>query len=426
MGYSKINKLAKHPSSKKGINNVPETPGIYMFWKKKKVIYIGKAINLKNRLESYFNINLAPKTRKMVDESTDISFIKVASELEALLLEAKLIKLYQPKYNYIAKDDKHALYIKIFDYKYPIIKPVRKNDLENTLAIFGPFPSSQKVYFVLKFLRRNFHYADHKIGKKACIYSQLGLCSPCPNEIEQTGNLNEKRDKKAKYIKNIQTIKKILNGNINKVIYYLEKEMRVLSKSEKYEEAVSLRNQIENMKYITQKSSSESMFLENPNLNEDIKNKELKALKKILNIKKLNRIECYDVSHISGYLATASMVTFIEGDADKSLYRKFRISNSKNGDTAVMSEIAQRRAKNIKDWGIPDLIFVDGGQPQANTFRKVFNKYNIPVFAVTKGREHIDFPESNALSLVTRIRDESHRFAKKYHSLLFKKNLIRI
>jgi excinuclease ABC subunit C len=426
MEYSNIKKLAKHPSSKKSIKLVPETPGIYIFWGGCKVIYIGKAINLKNRLESYFTINLAPKTRNMVGESTDISFIEVTSEIEALLLEAKLIKLFQPKYNFIAKDDKHALYIKIYDYTYPIIKPVRKSDLEDTLAIFGPFPSSQKVYSVLGFLRKNFHYSDHKLGKKTCIYNQIGLCSPCPNAIEQMTDGKEKIIEKKRYLKNIYTIQKILDGNINKVIRSLEKEMKRLSKNEKYEEAVSIRSQIESLRYITQKSFSESQFLKNPNLSEDIKNEELKALRHILKVSPLDRIECYDISHISGYLATASMVTFVDGIADKSLYRKFRIKKSKNSDVEVMSEIAQRRANNIKNWGIPNIIFVDGGEPQANAFRKVFDKYHIPVAAITKGREEFDFPIPQALKLITRIRDESHRFAKKYHSLLFKKNLIRI
>lgn len=349
----------------------------------------------------------------MVSEATNISFIRVTSELEALLLEAKLIKLMQPKYNFISKDDKHALYIKITDGQFPRVITARKE------GSFGPFPSSAKVYSVLQTLRRIFPYADHKIGKKACIYSQIGLCSPCPNTIK---NINEKK----KYLKNIRNVKKILNGNIEKVIKSLERQMNQLAKREKYEEAVSLRNQIESLRYITQKSISETMFLENPNLSEDIKNEELKALQKLLSLKKLHRIECYDVSHISGYLATASMVTFINAEEDKSLYRRFKIKSSKNNDVGVMSEIAQRRAKYLIKWGTPDLIFVDGGKPQADSFKKVFDKYNIPVIAITKGREALDFPNREALNLVTRIRDESHRFAKIYHSLLFRKNLIRI
>jgi len=355
----------------------------------------------------------------MIKEASDIAYIQVTSELEALLLEAKLIKIIQPKYNIIAKDDKHALYIKITNDEYPTIKPVRSN------GDFGPFPSSSKVYSVLRTLRHIFPYADHKLGKKACIYSQIGICNPCPNTITT-------KDEKSGYLKNINNIKKILNGDIVKVIKSLEKEMNLLSKSEKYEKAEIVRNQVESLKYITQKRISENRFLENPNLSEDIKNEELKALQNVLfvnyklKIVNLSRIECYDISHISGYFATASMVTFVNGEAEKSLYRRFKIINSKNNDVGIMSEIAFRRAKNIGKWGIPDLIFVDGGEAQANVFRNIFNKYHIPVVAITKGREFTDFPNRQALNLVTRIRDESHRFAKIYHHLLFKKNLIRI
>ena len=349
----------------------------------------------------------------MVNEAKSISFIQVTSELEALLLEAKLIKLFKPKYNFIAKDDKHALYIKITDDKYPRVITARKE------GSFGPFPSSDKVYSVLRTLRRIFPYADHKPGKKACIYNQIGLCDPCPNTIKNTGDKN-------KYLKNVRNIRKILSGNIEKVIKGLEKEMKQLAIKEKYEKAVGIRNQIENLKYITQKSISESMFLENPNLSQDINNEELKALQKILKIKNLNRIECYDVSHISGFLATASMVTFIKAKENKSLYRRFKIKVSKNNDVETMSEIARRRVKHLKKWGLPDLIFVDGGKLQANSFKEIFNKYGIPIVAITKGREILDFPNKQALNLVIRIRDESHRFAKKYHSLLFRKNLIRI
>lgn len=392
---------------------MPESPGVYKFLKNSRIIYVGKAINLKKRLESYFSLDLTPKTRNMVKEATAIVFIKVTSELEALLLEARLIKIAQPKYNIIAKDDKHALYIKISKDKFPIIKPVRQN------GDFGPFPSTSKVYSVLRTLRHIFPYADHKLAKKACLYSQLGLCHPCPNTIKTNAE-------KKIYLKNIANIRKILNGDIGKVIKNLEKEMNMLSRTENYEKAVIIRNQVESLKYITQKPISENMFLKNPNLSEDITKQEQKSLQKILTIKSLNRIECYDISHISGYLAAASMVTFVNGEPEKSLYRKFRIKNSKNNDVGVMSEIAERRANNIQKWGLPDLILVDGGEPQANSFRKVFDKYQIPVVAITKGRESADFPNRQALNLVTRIRDESHRFAKIYHRLLFKKNLIRI
>lgn len=440
MEYSKINKLTRFSSKKESLKIFPETAGIYIFWKTSEIIYIGKALNLKNRLESYFAIKLAPKTRNMVGESTHISFIKVTSELEALLLEAKLIKAYQPKYNFISKDDKHALYIKITNEKYPRVLTARKIDEKGSISFFGPFPSSTKVYSVLHFLRKLFPYSDHKLSKRPCIYSQIGLCSPCPNQIEKIENKKIKTVEIKKYRRNIRMIKKILNANINKAVSELESKMEILSKQEKFEEAGIIKNQIESLIYITQNVVSENLFLENPNLSFDLREIEIKELEAIIfNIlgvkKKIERIECFDISHISGYLPTASMVTFIHGEADKRLYRKFKVRINKNSDTESLSEIAQRRIKNMQGWGKPDLIVVDGGKGQVSAFNKEFSKLKIIVIGIAKRYETLVFLKNNkfvehrlhngpALYLIQRIRDESHRFAKKYHNLLFKKNLL--
>ena len=440
MEYPKIKSLPHIPSKKEYLKDIPETSGIYVFWKGSEIIYIGKAINLKSRLESYFSINLAPKTRNMVGESTHISLIKVTSELEALLLEARLIKDYQPKYNFISKDDKHALYIKITKEKYPRVVTARKVDEEGSLSFFGPFPSSTKVYSVLRFLRKNFPYSDHKIGKRPCIYSQIGLCSPCPNQIERIEDVELKTLETSKYKRNIRMIKKILNGDINKVVSDLQKEMDVYSKEEKYEEAAKVKREIESLIYITQNVVSENLFLENPNLSSDLREKEIKDLQGIifdtLGVKKdIKRIECFDISHISGYLPTASMVTFIDGEADKRFYRKFKVRVNKNSDTESLSEIAGRRIKNMEAWGKPDLILVDGGKGQVGAFNKEFSRLDITIIGIAKRYETLVFLKNGkfieyrlhrsvALNLVQRIRDESHRFAKKYHNLLFKKNLL--
>ena len=404
---------------KSSLPALSEAPGVYLFWQGKVPIYIGKAINLKNRITSYFDLKLSAKSAKMVESAERISIIKVASELEAVLLEASLIKKYQPKYNFIAKDDKHALYIKITKEKYPRVITVRKNDFPS----FGPFPSSNKVYSTLRMLRKIFPFADHKLGKRPCIYSQIGLCHPCPNEIEGLGGKNIKVLRKQ-YLKNIKNINLVLSGKSKSVVNSLNKEMKSLSENELFEKANEVRKQIENLNYITQKPTPENNFLVNPNLEEDIKREELKNLKEILNIKSVHRIECCDISHISGFLPTASMITFIDASPDKSLYRRFKIISSKNNDVLSMTEIAKRRLKHLKKWGVPDLIFVDGGKAQVNAFRKVFCRYQIPIVAITKGRESLDFSKGPALNLTLRIRNESHRFAQKYHNLLFKKNLL--
>lgn len=418
---------------KNSLKSLPETPGIYIFWSKKIPIYIGKAINIKKRLETYFRLNLAVKTKKMISEADKVTYIRVNSELEALLLEAKLIRARQPKYNFIAKDDKHPLYIKITNDKFPIIVTVRKTDNSPALAVFGPFPSSRKIYSVLRMIRKIVPYSDHKLGKKPCIYSHLGLCNPCPNTI--TG-ISEREI----YLNNIRIIKNILSGKISFVIKDLSKSMKIFSKSEKYEEAALIREKIDNLNYITQKSFSEENFITNPNLTADLRNIETAEIKKLLKkyfnlrVGRGNRFECFDVSHISGSWATASMVTFIKGEPDKSLYRRFRIRQDKTkSDADSLKEIAQRRESNFDKWGKPNLIIVDGGPAQVKAFWDISIQYGIPVVGIEKqfetlvyNQKRVRLPAGPAKNLLVRIRDESHRFAQKYHNLLIYKDLFKL
>jgi excinuclease ABC subunit C len=424
--------------------SLPETAGIYCYFNQGKVIYVGKAINLKRRVTSYFDLDLEVKTARMISEATDISFIQVGSELEALLLEAKLIRSYMPHYNIAAKDDKHPLYILITKEEFPRVITGRKTDLENTpvIAVYGPFPSSRSVYTVLRMIRRIFPFSDHKIGKRACLYSNIGLCNPCPNEILMTNDKLKMVNLKKKYLKNIKNLKSILNGNIDKVSKDLEKEMDGFSKAENYEEAAKVRNQINHLEYITQPQMPTEFYMENPNLYDDQRKLEIDKLQKLIGhfgikIENLSRIECYDIAHLAGTNPTASMITFINGEADKKFYRHFKIKKAKGGDDyASLAEVAGRRIKHFDDptssrlrgagWGKPDLIIVDGGVGQVKAFTGVLysNAVKIPVVGIAKhpdrliiGEEKIKL-EGPALNLVSRMRDEAHRFARRYHHKL--------
>jgi excinuclease ABC subunit C len=414
------------------VKELPETAGIYIFFKGKTPIYIGKAINLKRRVSSYFDLDLEPKTAKMIAEAANISFIQVNSELEALLLEAKLIKTYMPRYNIVSKDDKHPLYIQITREKFPrIITARRISGNERNIAFYGPFPSSKNVYTVLKMLRHIFPYSDHKIGRRGCIYSHIGQCNPCPNEIVQKEILStEYKILRTKYLKNIRSIKSILDGNIEKVSSELEKEMKIFSNNQKFEEAAYIRNQISRLEYITQPALPSEFYIENPNLYEDVRKRELTDLKKILNIKNLTRIECFDVAHLSGTNAVASMVTFIDGEADKNYYRHFKIRRAKGGDDYdSMREIARRRALHFNDWGIPDLIIVDGGLGQIKAFTTLIHINIVPVIGIAKHPDRLVIGDKKikltgeVLNLVSRIRDEAHRFARRYHHSLISKSI---
>ena len=434
----RLTKTKIQPDSYLGL---PETPGVYVFFKDRTPIYIGKAINLKRRVSSYFDIDLEVKTAKMVTEANYISYIKVDSELESLLLEARLIRKYMPHYNVISKDDKHPLYIVITDEKYPRVLSVRKLDASNSplYASFGPFPSSRNVFSVLRMLRRIFPFSDHKLGKCKCIYSHIGLCNPCPNNIVHSAQNIELR---KKYLSNIRNLKSILEGRIKSVKSNLEKQMKVASSKENFEMAIAIRNQIERLEYITRPQIPTDYFMQNPNLYEDVRVKELSQLKKILvnclpsldggklKIDNCTRIECYDVAHLAGTNPTASMVTFIDGTADKTFYRHFKIRKAKGGDDyESMREVARRRSKHFGDWGRPDLIIVDGGVGQVKSFVSSlrYNGTEIPVVGIAKhpdrlivGEEKIKLTGS-PLNLVSRMRDEAHRFARRYHHKLVSK-----
>ncbi len=376
----------------------------------------------------------------MISEASNFSFIKVNSELEALLLEAKLINEHQPKYNSISKDDKHPLYIRITKEEFPRVITARKiaKDGKN-LAFFGPFPSSKNVYLVLRSLRRIFPYSDHKLGKRSCLYSHIGLCNPCPNVIIQDKN---KLILKRQYLENIRKIKSILSGKIDIVKKGLDSEMIVLSRAQKYEEAKLVRDQIKRLEYITQPRIPSEFYLQNPNLSEDLRQKELTELKKLLDASfsiqslqssKLHRIECFDIAHLAGVSPTASMVVFIDGEADTHEYRHFKIRQTNTqSDYDSMREVATRRLK--QSWDTPDLIIVDGGVGQVNVFRKIIK--DIPIVGIAKGPDRLILSEKSnssktgkirltgaALLLVQRMRDEAHRFARRYHHRLILKGL---
>jgi excinuclease ABC subunit C len=420
--------------SKKIFLKLPEVPGVYTFWKNDTPIYIGKSVNIKSRLNSYLDLNLSVKTAQMVSEADKVTFIEVTSDLESLLLEADQVRRFKPKYNILLKDDKHALYIVITKEEFPRILAVRKllTISSSFLVAYGPFPNSTNVKMILKMIRKVFPFSDHKIGKKPCLYSHLGLCNPCPNYIQRIDNNAEKLVELQKYRNNIRNIKLVLSRKFNVVRKSLETEMNELSKKQNYEQATVVRERIKTLDYITQERIDTHEFLQNPNLVDDIRKDELESLSKLVKVDKLNRIECFDIAHLSGVSATASMVVLINGEKENSEYKHFKVKQ-KNGqsDYDSMREIARRRSAHIEDWSRPDLIIVDGGLGQVKIFNEVFEKLGIPVVGIAKHPDRLIFPDGSklrlsglTLQLVARIRDEAHRFARRYHHLLLSKKLL--
>jgi excinuclease ABC subunit C len=413
---------------------LPTYSGVYLFLNKEgDVIYVGKAKNLKKRVASYFSTkDLGEKTRILVSQIDKIKFIEVSSEVEAFLLEEKLIKQYTPRYNIKLIDGKQypSLKITVKD-KYPKVLLIRKQTELDGSLYFGPYTSTTSLRSVLKILRRIFPYQNVlNHSNRLCLYYHLGLC-PCPLVT-----------KDKTYKKTIKHIIDFLNGNTQKVIKDLEKEREAFSKTENFEEAQEIQRKIDAVKLITSNVYQPFEYELNPNLRMDIVQKELDELKNVLNengvgVLDLNRIECYDISNTSGLNATGSMVVFTNGDKDSSSYRRFKIKkfyNNKPNDFAMMQEVLERRLRH-KEWPVPSLIVVDGGRGQVSAVKETLLKsgVSIPLVGLAKREEIIitsDFREiklpkdSKSLHLIMRLRDEAHRFAITYHKKLRSKSFI--
>ena len=413
---------------KKRIKKLPNTPGIYKFYDASgHLLYVGKSISVKKRVASYFSQkNLGPKTDLLVSKITEVKYIKVFSEFEAILLEAELIRNHQPFFNIEAKDDKSPIYIKISTGPIPLISLVRKEKPKRGIAIYGPFPSQKVAKDILRLVRRIFPFCHHKNQKKPCLYVHLGLC-PFPYESEEA---------MKKYRGTIAKIKHLLSGKSKLLIRQLTAQMTKASKLQKFEEANIAKEQIEKLQYITTTYHAPAEFLEQPTLVDDLTLKKLEEMQKVLELEKIpRRIECYDISNISGTNATGSMVVFTNGKPDKGEYRRFKIKYTQRPDDFEMHrEVMARRIKN--DWPAPDLMIIDGGRGQLNAALSQISKYKYrtKVIALAKKLEEIYTPdkispiiltkENPARQLAQAIRDEAHRFAITYHRLLRSKKFL--
>lgn len=395
------------------------------------MIYVGKAINLKKRVSSYFKTkDLGEKTNQLVSQINKIKIIPVSSELDAFLLEERLIKKYKPKYNLKLQDDKYFFSVKItIKDKYPKIFLVRK-ELEDGSKYFGPYTNSSSLKTTLKIIRKIFPYQNViNHPNKLCFYNHLGLC-PCPYIT-----------KDSNYKKNIKYIINFLNGNTNKIVKQLEKERDSYSYKEDFEQAKIIQNKINAINNISLPIHKPREYEENPNLKFDVINNQLNQLKDILNTNKifvrdLIRIEAFDISNISGKHAVGSMVVFINGEKNTSLYRRFKIKgdyNDKPNDFIMLQEIIERRLKR-KEWQTPSLIIIDGGKGQVSSVLKVLKKleFNIPIIGLAKREETIISSNLNEIKLaknstplllIMRIRDEAHRFAITYHKKIRSKSI---
>lgn len=416
--------------SRKAINKLDSFIGVYIFTEKKKPIYIGKSVNIKVRLLSHLeNAKIHPKERQLIEKADQIEPIQTDSEFKALLLEAQLIKTHRPKYNVRWKDDRSDLYIKInVKEKYPKISLSRK-ERDKKSRYFGPFSSTQNVYEILREIRKIFPFCmQNKVGKLPCFYSKIGLCSPCPGLIEQIKDSDKQKVLLKEYRRNIRRVIKLLEGKIETLQSSLFKKLKKITKEENYEKAIKVRNVILRLESLASQKHFDPF--DTSTYNQGKHNaKELLALLRLYfpDLNDVNRIEAFDISDLGKNHATASMVVFINGIPHKSSYRKFRIKNLRSrSDFEMIDEVVERRFKN--DWPMPDLLVVDGGKPQVRTLLRALFPLNLklPVVGIAKrpdrlilGVENLPTikPKSNnkGFNLIRHMRDEAHRFARKYH-----------
>lgn len=421
--------------SKKNIKDLPRSIGVYLFKKGKEVLYVGKSVDIYSRIASHLeNAKINNKEKALIREAEKIEYQLVDSEFKALIIEAQLIKKYQPKYNSRWRDDKNFLWIKItVKEEFPKVYLVRKEN-DNQSVYFGPFSGVKEAEMVLREARKIIPFcSEKKINKKPCFYSKIGLCNPCPNVIYFMNNKKEKERLTKKYQKNIQFLIELLQGNNENLSRKIHRKIKSLVNQQKFEEAIIWREILKKINYLLNKKINLDNYMHNDSIKELKKLEEF--LKQFFPSLNLKRIEGFDISNLSFREGTASMVVFIDGIADKSQYRKFKIKTNLKSDVQMLAEALERRLNN--PWPLPQLFLIDGGTPQLKAASLVLNqkKINIPILALAKNPDRIVFYKDKKIikipiskipgNLILRsIRDESHRFAKKYHLLLRSKRIL--
>ncbi len=424
---------------RKKLAELPHKPGVYLMKDRfGAVIYVGKARDLRKRVSVYFHpsrrMGWDLKFNALIDAIHDLDTYTVRSEPEALLLEGKLIKDYQPRYNISFRDDKRFLLIKI-NLNDPIprftLSRLRQDD---GARYFGPFAHAASARHTLTMARHKFNlrgcrpFTPGEADYKHCLYGHLKYCTaPCIGNVSQD-----------EYRKQAAAACDFLDGQTEEMERELEEQMKRAAAAEDFEKAAQFRDALEDLRRTTQKTR---VFTRVPyKLPVAIApHADLAELAKVLNLPaNPERIEGFDISNISGTFAVASMVSFRDGRPDRSNYRRFRMKTvTGQDDFACMAETVRRRYTRVLSGAekgaaaMPGLIVIDGGKGQLNAAVAELEKLgqgSVPIIGLAKEFEEIYRPgqseplrlshDCGALKLLQRVRDESHRFANTYNAQL--------
>lgn len=391
---------------------LPDAPGVYYFMgQRKKILYIGKATSLRNRVRSYFATDLKDKRseliEKMVAEAKSIETTVTDSVLEALILETNLIRTHKPLYNTRSKDDKSYNHLVITNEEWPRVLVVRGKDLtekftENELMYdFGPFPSGQLFRDALKIIRRLFQFYD----TPKPVSEHTGKLAKGKIDFNRQIGLYPDNNNRPEYLNTIRHIRLFFEGKKQTIIKELEREMMKLAKEEAFESANLVKKRIFALQHI-----QDIALIKN-----DVK---------IYRDDKKIRIEAYDIAHLQGSDMVGVMTVVEGGEAVKSEYRKFKIMTlSSSNDPLAIQETLSRRLKH-PEWPLPQLIVVDGSTAQKNGAETILKREGkvIPVVAVVKDDHHRPIRLIGQKLLIEKHQQsillanaESHRFAVNFH-----------
>jgi excinuclease ABC subunit C len=387
-------------------NRLPECPGVYIYKNSRgAVIYVGKATSLKRRVGSYWTGVKDAKTTELLRHIAVIEYLVCGSVLEALVMEANLIRRYQPKYNILGLDDKSFLYLALTKTEFPRPVLLRGYELARMpkgkfLDTFGPFIHTAPLRAALEILRHIFPYSNCEPGqKRACFDYHLGKCP---------GVCIGVADKKI-YRDNIRSMIQFLKGQSATIIKDSKKKMLAASAAGEYERAAMYRDRVRALTHVRDVS-----LLTRENIASEF-------------VDVFGRVEGYDISNIAGEFAVGSMVVFEDGMPKKSAYRIFHIKDVVGAnDVAMMAEVLRRRVRH-PEWKRPDIILIDGGRGQLNAVKTVLTaaSWNVPMVGIAKGitrkKDEIVPADPNdwelkrvvqgQKNLFIRVRDEAHRFA---------------
>ncbi len=377
--------------------DLPATPGVYkMYDAKGRVIYVGKAVNLKRRVSSYFTRPQDRRISQLVQEVDRIEIERTGSALEALIVEAARIKEFQPFYNIMEKDDSSFCYVEVTDEDFPRIQFVRGRSPIRGRR-YGPFLAERSIKEGMRIIRRIIPYATHPAGKpgdRPCFDVHIGLCpGTCAGLID-----------KRTYRASIRKLELFLAGKQKQLIAQLRREMRQAALKLDFEKAESIKRMLFQLEHV-----NDAAIL----TREEVRRDRERSV----------RIEGYDISNTMGNQSVGSMVVFTDGKPDKSQYRKFRIRRVEGADDyASLVEVLDRRL-NHPEWPLPDLFLIDGGAGQVHAVRRLLaeRQVKVPVVGIAKGAERKRndligaIPHAIEAETLIRVRDEAHRFAVAYH-----------